>query len=181
MAMKRFSNALKMGGDEHDRKNAFIFALLAFINLLLWFHLTLLNTYEESHARWCVLIKAQMANFGSRVPSTKVRSCSVCVEMNGRRYILWRQRATSVSATSWGGGVKLSPALRFDSSVSSIQSHSSVSDMGANSSNVSSLFLLTCVERCRIANPARFNPAHNGHVALHYRRYCGAQSITFRN
>lgn len=80
-----------------------------------------------------------------------------------------------------GGGWMLSSALRVDSSVSSIQSHSSVSDMGANSSNVSSLFLLTCVERCRIANHALFNPAHNGHVGLHYRRYCGAQSITFRN
>lgn len=91
-----------------------------------------------------------------------------------------RGRRRSPKHPALGGG-GLSSALRVDSGVSSIQSHGSVSDMGANSSNVSSLFLLTCVERCRIANHALFNPAHNGHVGLHYRRYCGAQSITFRN
>lgn len=39
--------------------------------------------------------------------------------------------------------------LRSDSGVSSIQSHSSGSDMGGNSSNVFSLFLLTCMTRCK--------------------------------
>lgn len=133
-----------------------------------------------------VNVKVKTASFGNRVKSSVFLKRVLRNEW--QLYSRCRQRATLVSVTSWagwggvgGGGGVLSSALRVDSGVSSIQSHSSVSDMGANSSNVSSLFLLTCVERCRIANHALFNPAHNGHVGLHYRRYCGAQSITFRN
>lgn len=144
-----------------------------------WFHTFFwICTYIECHARVCVVIKVKTVNFGRIVPSALLRR----VRPNEWKAIFPPTPEGDVGLRNileWGG--ELSSALRFDSSVSSIQSHSSVSAMGANSSNVSSLFLLTCVERCRIANPALFNPANNGHVALHYRRYCGAQSITFRN
>ena len=70
-------------------------------------------------------------------------------------------------------------ARRSDFGVSSIQSQSSGSDMCGNSSSVSSLFLLTCMARCRIAYQSLFNPLHNGCVVLCYVQYCCAASITF--